>query len=134
MKMRAIMALSGIAIALFVQIGCVGRGPSVVSSNDLKVVATADAAVELSKRKAAGKSSWAIVCNGTCAGAPALAFFERSEAADDSVAVEILDGIKFVVERKAMGLVDKWGLIAVRCVHPGSRDLVAEFSKKAPSQ
>ena len=134
MKMRAIMALAGVAISLVLQVGCVGRGPSVISSNDLKVVATTDAGVELSKRKAAGKSSWAIVCNGTCAGAPALAFFERSEAADDSVAVETLYGVEFIVERKAMDLVDKWGTIVVRCVHPGSRDLVAEFSKKAPSQ
>ena len=134
MKMRTIMAWTGITIALVLQVGCVEKGPSATSPGDLKVVAAADAEVELNKRKAAGKSSWAIVCNGTCAGAPALAFFEGSEAADDSVAVEILDGVKFVVERKAMGLVDKWGSIVVRCVHPGSRDLVAEFSKKAPTR
>jgi len=134
MTVRNIMALTTVAIALVVQGGCVEKGPAVASLDDPKVVATADAGVELNQRKAAGKTSWAIVCNGTCAGAPALAFFEGSEAAHDSVAVEILDGVKFVVERKAMGLVDKWGLIVVRCVHPGSRDLVAEFSKKAPSQ
>jgi len=134
MKMRAIMASVGIAISLIIQVGCVGRDPAAVSPSDLKVVATADAAVELQKRKAAEKSSWAIVCNGTCMGAPALAFFEGSEAADDSVAVEILDGVEFVVERKAMGLVDKWGLIVVRCIHPGSRELVAEFSKTQSPQ
>ena len=114
MTVRTIKALAGVAIVLVLQSGCVKRGPSAASPDDLKVVASADAAVELNKRKAAGKSSWAIVCNGTCMGAPALAFFEGSEATDDSVAVEILDGVEFVVERKAMGLVDKWGLIVVR--------------------
>ena len=128
------MALAGVAIMLVLQSGCVERGPSAASPGDLKVVAGADAAVELNKRKAAGKTSWAIVCNGTCAGAPALAFFEGSEAAADSVSVEVIDGVEFVVERKAMDLVGEWGTIIVRCQHPGSRELVAEFSKTQSPQ
>ena len=136
MTVRTIIISVGIAIALVVQIGCVESGPSgaATSLDDLKVVATANAAVELNNRKAAGKSAWAIVCNGTCMGAPALAFFEGSEAADDSVSVEVLDGVEFIVERKAVALVDKWGLIVVRCQHPGSRELVVEFAKTQSPQ
>jgi len=128
------MASIGIAIMLVVQSGCVEKGPAVTSPGDLQVVATADAGVELQKRKAAGKSAWAIVCNGTCMGAPALAFFDSSEAADDSIAVEILDGVEVVVERKAMDLVDKWGAIVIRCINPGSRDIVVEFAKTQSGQ
>ncbi len=128
------MILSGIAIAIVLQSGCVEKGLSAAARGDLKVVTAADAEFELNKRKAAGKSSWAIVCNGTCMGAPALAFFDSSEAADDSVAVKILDGVEIVVERKAMDLVDKWGAIVIRCINPGSRDIVVEFAKTQSGQ
>jgi len=137
MNRRTMITLTGIAIALTMQNGCAVNNPSVVNeptAGKPKVIATPDAQFELNKRKVAGNSSWAIVCNGTCMGAPALAFFDSSEAADDSVAVKVLDGIEIVVEPQAMDLVDKWGEIVIRCMNPGSRDIVVEFAKTQSGQ
>jgi len=135
MTVRTIIASVGIAIALAVQVGCVERGPSAAAppvGDSAPVIVTANAEIELQKRKSAGKASWTIAYNGLCNGAPALGFFQRFEPAGATGTVKTIDGVEFVVEKEVADLTGKWGSIFIRCIHPASGELTAEFAAQAP--
>jgi len=94
------------------------------------VTLRADARAELEKRRAAGKTSWQITYNGTCSGAPSLGIYSVLTDIDPDATIEQIDGIGFVLDRQTADLVPQWGPVIIRCMFPGSSDLIAEFAER----
>ena len=128
MTLRTV-TVAAVAIAFVALSGCVA--PSV---DPKPVIITANASAELQKRQAAGKASWTVAYNGLCAGAPALGFFQRFEPAGKDDATRTVNGVEFVIEREVMDLTGEWGDIFIRCIHPASGEVTAEFAAQAPPQ
>jgi len=140
---RTVTLIAAIALLSTMQAGCDGANrtgatrpaPAVARKADPpkdspRVTVTAGARTKLKKLSAAGKTSWQITYNGTCAGAPSLGIYPPFADIPPGVTVEEIDGVEFILDDEVTDLVPRWGPVIIRCLHPGSSDLAAEFAPK----
>jgi len=102
--------------------GCVNHA-SGSADGIIRLTPAAEAALE----KHEGKS-WLISHNGLCAGAPALGLYLAGDDAPADAVPVSAGGSAFLVERKVMECVAKWGVIHVESPGEGIAPIRAHFA------